>query len=143
MLVINRVFIHFQVLHVCVKSLCCSVAGLCLTLQCHGLQHARLLCLPLYRRLCSNSCPLNGWCHVNFSSSVAVFSFCFQSFLGFPSGSAVENLPAMWETCRSHSFNPWVRKIPWRRKWQPTPIFLPEKYLAGYSPWGSKESNRT
>ena len=44
--------------------------------------------------------------------------------------------------CRSHRrlrFNPWVRKIPWRRKWQPTLVFLPEKSrgqrrLAGYSP---------
>ena len=39
-----------------------------------------------------------------------------------------------------HSFDPWVGKILWRRKWQPTPVFLPGKYpgqrsLAGYSPW--------
>ena len=34
----------------------------------------------------------------------------------------VKNLPAMWET---PGFDPWVRKIPWRRKWQPTPVFLP------------------
>ena len=27
--------------------------------------------------------------------------------------------------CRSHGFNPWSGKIPWRRKWQPTPVFLP------------------
>ena len=45
-------------------------------------------------------------------------------------------------------FNPWVRKIPWRRKWQPTPILLPEKShgwrsLVGYSPWGHKESDTT
>ena len=29
--------------------------------------------------------------------------------------------------CRRLGFNPWVRKIPWRRKWQPTPVFLPRK----------------
>ena len=45
-------------------------------------------------------------------------------------------------------FNPWVRKIPWRRKWQPTPVFLPgESYgqmsLEGYCPWGCKESDIT
>ena len=39
----------------------------------------------------------------------------------------------------------WVGKIPWRRKWQPTPVFLPRKSqgqrsLVGYSPWGHKES---
>ena len=42
--------------------------------------------------------------------------------------------------CRRHAFNPWVRKIPWRRKWQPTPVFLPgkshgQRSLAGCSPW--------
>ena len=39
--------------------------------------------------------------------------------------------------------SPWVGKIPWRRKWQPTPVFLPGKFygqksLVGYSPWGCK-----
>ena len=41
---------------------------------------------------------------------------------------------------RSCRFHPWVEKIPWRRKWQPTPVFLPgeshgQRSLAGYSPW--------
>ena len=45
-------------------------------------------------------------------------------------------------------FDPWVRKIPWRRKWQPTPVFLPGKFygqrsLAGYSPWGHRKSDMT
>ena len=45
-------------------------------------------------------------------------------------------------------FDPWVRKIPWRRKWQPTPVLLPGKFhgqrsLVGYSPWGHKESDTT
>ena len=44
--------------------------------------------------------------------------------------------------------NPWVGKIPWRRKWQPTPVFLPgeshgQRSLVGYSPWGPKESDMT
>ena len=30
--------------------------------------------------------------------------------------------------CRRHGFNPWVSKIPWRREWQPTPIFLPGEF---------------
>ena len=39
----------------------------------------------------------------------------------------------------------WVGKIPWRRKWQPTPVFLPGKFrgqksLMGYSSWGCKET---
>ena len=49
---------------------------------------------------------------------------------------------------RRCGFNPWVRKILWRRKWQLDPIFLPGKFhgqrsLAGYSPWGHKESDAT
>ena len=41
-------------------------------------------------------------------------------------------------------FDPWVRKIPWRRKCQPIPVFLPgivhgQRSLVGYSPWGLKE----
>ena len=48
--------------------------------------------------------------------------------------------------CRRHRFNLWVRKIPWRRKWQPAPVFLPEnshgwRSLVGYCPWGLKESD--
>ena len=57
----------------------------------------------------------------------------------------------MWESvhrrifpwCRRPGLHPWVGKIPWRRKWQPTPAFLPgeshrERSLAGYSPWGKR-----
>ena len=45
--------------------------------------------------------------------------------------------------CRRHEFNPWVGKIPQRKKWQPTPVFLPgkshgQRRLVDYSPWGCK-----
>ena len=45
-------------------------------------------------------------------------------------------------------FHPWVRKIPWKREWLPTPVFLPAKShgqrsLEGYSPWGGKELDVT
>ena len=48
--------------------------------------------------------------------------------------------------CRRCEFDPWVGKIPWRRAWQPTPVLLPgeshrQRSLAGYSPWGCKESD--
>ena len=48
--------------------------------------------------------------------------------------------------CRRCGFSPWVGKIPWRRKWQPRPGFLPgnshgERSLLGYSPWGRKRVN--
>ena len=49
---------------------------------------------------------------------------------------------------RRHKFDPWVGKIPWRRKWQPTPVFLPgeshgQRSLAGYSPWGCQRVDMT
>uniref|UniRef100_A0A452F3B8 T-complex 11 n=2 Tax=Capra hircus TaxID=9925 RepID=A0A452F3B8_CAPHI len=56
------------------------------------------------------------------------------------------SLVAQWKEssclCRRCG-NPWVRKIPWRRKWQPTPVFLPgkshrQRSMAGYSPRGHK-----
>ena len=46
----------------------------------HGLQHARLPCLSLSSRVCSNSCPSSWWCHPAISSSVASFSSCPQFF---------------------------------------------------------------
>ena len=54
----------------------------------------------------------------------------------------VKNLPAM--QCRRPGFDPWVRKIPWRRKWQPTPLFLPGEFheLRSLS-MGSKKSDPT
>ena len=60
----------------------------------------------------------------------------------------VKNLPANAGDTRDKGFDPWVGKLSWRRKWQPTPVFLPEKFqgerrLAGYSPWGRKESDTT
>ena len=53
--------------------------------------------------------------------------------------------------CRSHErhgFDPWVGKIPWRRAWQPTPVFLPgeshgQRCWLAYSPWCDKESDMT
>ena len=64
----------------------------------------------------------------------------------------VKNLPASAGDARDvgliPGFDPWVGKIPWSRKWQPTPVFLPGKFhgqrsLVGCSPWGCKESYTT
>ena len=63
----------------------------------------------------------------------------YNEILGFPGAQMVKNLPAMQETW----VQPWVRKIPWRREWLPTPVILPGEFLGqrslvGYSPWGRK-----
>ena len=65
--------------------------------------------------------------------------------MGFPDGSE-----GKVSACNAGDlvFDPWVRKIPWRRKWQPTPVLLPGKShglrsLVDYSPWDRKESDTT
>ena len=60
---------------------------------------------------------------------------------GFPGGASGKELMCQSRRHKRCWFNPWVRKILWRRKWHPTPIFLlgeshGQKCLAGYSPWG-------
>ena len=55
----------------------------------------------------------------------------------------VKNLPAK---CRRPRFDPWIRKIPWRREWLPSPVFLPgefhgQKRLESYSPCGCRDSD--
>ena len=58
--------------------------------------------------------------------------------MGFPGGAVVKNPSANVGDVRNTEFDPWVRKVPWRRKWQSTPIFLPGKLhgqrnLVGYN----------
>jgi len=58
--------------------------------------------------------------------------------LGFPGGASVKNrLPS--QEIKRLRLDPWVRKMPWRKAWQPTPIFFPgeshgQRRLAGYRP---------
>ena len=64
---------------------------------------------------------------------------------GFPGGSEGKVAAC---TVGESGFDPWVRKILWRRKWQPTPVLLPGKFhgwrrLVGHSLWGHKESDTT
>ena len=62
--------------------------------------------------------------------------------LGDLPDSGVE-LGSTWLNLDWREFDPWVRKIPWSRKWHPTPVFLPgeshgQRSLVGYSLWGPK-----
>ena len=71
------------------------------------------------------------------------FFFQLYLYMGFPGGSVVKNPPANAGDARAWGFNPWVGKILWRRKWQPSPVFLPgkshgQRSLEGYCPQGHK-----
>ena len=69
-------------------------------------------------------------------------------YVNICSGASGKELTCQWRRTNRCWFDPWVGKIPWRRKWQPTPVFLPGKFhgqrsLAGYSPWDHRESDTT
>ena len=101
--------------------------------------------------LCVNSKKKKSLISCN-RSSRTICQFCLY-ILYFPVGILYKGLPGgasgkeLTCQCRRHKrcgFNPCVGKIPWKRAWQPTPVFLPgeshgQRSLAGYSPWGHKE----
>ena len=71
---------------------------------------------------------------------------CDIMCVGFPGGASGKEPVCQCRRGKRYQFNPWVRKIPWRRKWQPAPVFLSRKShgqrsLVVYSPWGHKESD--
>ena len=68
--------------------------------------------------------------------------------MGFPGGSVVDNPPANAGDTGGTGLIPRWGRSPWRRKWQPIPVFSSgkspgQRSLAGHSPWGHKESNTT
>ena len=72
----------------------------------------------------------------------------YRLFWGFPGGTIGKESACQCRRHKRHRFVAWIGKIPWGRKWQPTPVFLPggvhgQRSLVGYSPWGCKESDTT
>ena len=68
--------------------------------------------------------------------------------MGFPGGAKDKEPVCQCRKLKRHGSNPWVGKIPWRRKWQPIPGFLlreshGQRSLVGYNPWGHKELDMT
>ena len=87
----------------------------------------------------TGAAPVGEWWSGEWSVWVGMCSFYNIQKRG---DSTLKKLPA----CQRCGFNPWVRKIPRRRKWQPTPVFLPVKYneqksVEGYR--ACKESDMT
>ena len=102
-----------------------------------GLQHTRLPCPSPTPRACSNSCPLNRWCHPTISSSVIPISSCTQSFQA--SGSSNESVlhlrwPKYWSFSFSISHSQWIFGTGFLYNWL---VWLP------WSPRDSQESSLT
>ena len=142
---------------------CCLVAKSCLTLRSHGLWSTRLLC-PWEEYWSRLPCPsprrtyIVSYCIICFKQRISFLGdFCYRlktllqnstlnglpylEVPGLPRGSAIKNPPANAGDIRG--LIPGSGKIPWRRAWQPTPVFLSgeshgQRSLAGYSPWGRR-----
>ena len=84
-----------------------------------------------------------------------IWSWEFWWQLGHEDGALMNGISALVKRYRGEvifsicfSFHLWGGKIPWRREWLPTPVFMPGEFhgqrrLVGYSPWGGKESDTT
>ena len=82
---------------------------------------------------------------INFNKFYVLFKEGSPWILGFP--GSLDGKASAYNAGET-GFDPWVGKVPWRRKWQPTPVFMPGKShgprsLVGYSPWDHKESDMT
>ena len=68
------------------------------------------------------------------------FSLCLRESRGFPGGPRGKEPTCKCKRYKRRGLNLWIRNIPWRKAWQPAPVFLPgeshgQRSLAGYSPW--------
>ena len=107
--------------------------------------------------LAQGACPGKFSLMEDFSPHFLLFLHGTQNTLSLfsdGSGSWVSKREADWESAswisghRRRGFSPWIRKVPWKRKWQPTPVILPgeshgQRSLVGYSPWACKETRRS
>ena len=74
------------------------------------------------------------WVAISFSKMryyidiiVFIYSGCIKDNMCFPGGTSNKKSTCQCRRQKRHSFHPWVGKIPWRRAWQPTPVFMPEE----------------
>ena len=82
------------------------------------------------------------------SGTVCVLMLLFLKSVYYPGGASGKEPSCLCGELKRCRLDPWVRKIPWRRAWQPTPVFLPgeshrQRSLTGYSPQGHKELDMT
>ena len=96
--------------------------------------------------------PLSTHAHTQTQSEYIWFSFsfqqCFTFGISYLASLVVHTVKVSCLQRRRPKFNPWVRKIPWRKAWRSTPVVLPGEFhgqrsLMGYSPWGCKDLDIT
>ena len=89
----------------------------------------------------------HSWLSKNNTHSVCYISFktrkIWNKNCSLSGGTRGKELTCQRRRQKTCGFDPWVEKIPWRRKWQPTPVFLPgeshgQRSLTGYSPWATR-----
>ena len=110
-----------------------------------GYQDSHAMCsgVPL------TACIEPGSTHLVAPSGWPWANYIPNLFIGFPGGTSDKEPACQCRRLKRHGFDPRIRKIPWRRPWQPTPVFLPEESLghrsqASYSPLeGHKEWDTT
>ena len=83
-----------------------------------------------------------------YCSQLSSKCFRWEPLWDSPGGSAGKEPTCQSRRCKRCRFDPWVGKIPWRREWQPPPVFLPgescgQRSLVGCSRWVADESNTT
>ena len=105
-----------------------------LILSCILVNFLFLLQVSFIDHLGSPSSPHWIWC-------------CHEAFAGANMPGWLSGKESSYQ-CRRRGFDSWVGKIPWSRKWQPTPVFLlgnshGKRSLMGYSPWNHKELDMT
>ena len=110
--------------------------------------HSFCQLIPLLKQM-----PLPQYITIIQRSQTRNYLYCFLSFKiyfievwGFPCVTSGKELACQCRRHKRYRFYPWVQKIPWRRAWQPTPVFLPgeshrQRSLAGYRLQGCKESD--
>ena len=86
----------------------------------HGLLHNRPSCPTPYRGICSNSYPLNWWCHPTISSSIALFSSCSQSFPAsgfFPVSWLSHQVAKLLEIQHQNQSFQWIFRVDFLQDW--------------------------
>ena len=123
--------------HVYVRMYMCA-ACICKCLFAYVCMFMCVVCMHTYMHLCAHLFICQHIC----------FCVFVCAYVCFPGGTSGKEPAFQCKRCKRHGFDPWVREIPSRRVWQPTPLFLAGEFhgqrsLMGYCPQGHKDSDTT